>query len=177
MAKKSFTVFLLSVRDLQFYWSMSTHSFFELRMKKAVDAVRFHKCRLPDSPQQAGPFKAKWRETPFVSIQNEALWQIGRIYWKQFYREFWKHVSRKLQLKIDWNRVRQKREIPLQKEKKGKTRRARGKERVSSRLVETLASKFESGTSTFLSNPSPRQFLDNDTNKATKKTIENANES
>ena len=138
-------------------------------MKKTVDTVRFHKCRLPDSPQQAGPFKAKWRETPFVSIQNEALWQIGRIHWKQFYREFWKHVSRKLQLKIDWNRVRQKREIPLQKEKKGKTKRARGKERVSSRLVETLASKFESGTSAFLSNPSPRQFLDNGTNKAIKK--------
>ena len=71
--KKKFTAFLLSVRDLQFYWSMSTHSFFELRMKKAVDAVRFHKCRLPDSPQQAGPLKAKWRKTPFVSIQNEAL--------------------------------------------------------------------------------------------------------
>ena len=60
--------------------------------------------------------------------------------------------------------------IPLQKEKKGKTRRARGKERVSSRLVETLASKFKSGTSAFLSNPSPRQFLDNGiTNKAIKK--------
>ena len=71
--------------------------------------------------------------------------------------------------------MRQKREIPLQKEKKGKTRRARGKERVSSRLVETLASKFESGTSAFLSNPSPRQFLDNGTNKAIKKATENAN--
>ena len=71
--------------------------------------------------------------------------------------------------------------IPLQKEKKGKTRRARGKERVSSRLVETLASKFKSGTSAFLSIPSPRQFLDNGiTNKAIKKkkkkkTTENAN--
>ena len=35
--------------------------------------------------------------------------------------------------------------------------------------------RIESGTSAFLSNPSPRQFLDNGTNKAIKKTTENAN--
>ena len=95
LEEKSFTVFLLSLRDLQFYWSMCKHSFFEPRMKKAVDAIAVVAIywllddkegfirrstlskmqRLQNSPQlqRASQLRANWRKTPFISIQNEAL--------------------------------------------------------------------------------------------------------
>ena len=95
LEEKSFTVFLLSLRDLQFYWSMCKHSFFESIMKKAVDAIAVVAIywllddkegfirrstlskmqRLQDSPQlqRASQLRANWRKTPFISIKNEAL--------------------------------------------------------------------------------------------------------